>query len=123
MPSPTSRTLAWLRDRGWIAAITEHWNPHARVRQDLFGFLDLVALDPEQRRICGVQTTSTPNLSARISKIKALPAAQTWSECGALILVIGWAKRGPRGERKVWTPKVVSLKCLKGAWWEFDEPL
>jgi len=27
--SPTQRSLAWLRARGYIAQVVERWNPHA----------------------------------------------------------------------------------------------
>lgn len=119
--SPTQRTLKYLRDKGYIVAITERWNAFAKIRQDLFGCLDLVALDTANQKIIGVQTTSTPNMAARIEKIKALSEAKAWSACGGKLLVIGWAKRGARGERKVWTPKVVRL-VFSLSWYEFDEP-
>jgi hypothetical protein len=35
--TPTQRSLAYLRAEGWQVAIVERWNPHARIRQDLFG--------------------------------------------------------------------------------------
>ena len=42
---PTQRTLARLRQEGALeVAIVEHWNPHARIRQDLFGFIDILAI-------------------------------------------------------------------------------
>ena len=120
--SPTQRTLKYLRDRGYVVAVTERWNAFAKIRQDLFGCLDLVALDLAMKRIIGIQTTSTPHIKDRIDKIKKLPEAKAWVECGGALLVIGWAKRGARGEKKTWTPKVVRLALVKGDWWGFDEP-
>ncbi len=40
--SPTQLTLKHLRDDGWTAEIVEHWNPHARIRHDLLGFIEAV---------------------------------------------------------------------------------
>jgi hypothetical protein len=44
MSSPTQRSLRHMRDLGYLVAVVEHWNPHARIRQDLFGWIDLLAI-------------------------------------------------------------------------------
>jgi len=111
--SPTQRSLKWLRQRGFTAAITEHWNPHARLRQDLFGFVDIVALC-SVFGIVAVQTTSGPNMAARISKIRDLPAAKEWLEAGGTIIVHGWRKVGARGKRKLWECREVRLMLVDG---------
>jgi len=93
--SPTQRSLKLLRDLGYTAQVVERWNQHARVRQDLFGVIDIVAvkaLDGDTTNIIGVQTTSKSNLSARVNKIKESEEAAMWSAAGGLILVHGWAK-------------------------------
>lgn len=105
--TPTQRSLKRLRDAGYTIAITEHWNPFARVRQDLFGFIDLLAIG--MNGIFAIQTTSGSNVAARIKKITELPAAREWLESGQRIFVHGWAKRGPRGKRKVWTCREVEI--------------
>lgn len=56
MTSPTQRSLAHLRSLGYRVAVVERWNPHARIRQDLFGVLDLLAV--RDGEILGVQTTN-----------------------------------------------------------------
>jgi hypothetical protein len=115
--SPTQRSLKWLRQRGFTAAITERWNPHAKLRQDLFGFIDIVALSS----ICGivaVQTTSGPNMAARISKIRDLLAAKVWLDAGGMIIVHGWRKVGARGKRKLWECREVRLELRYGEIWE-----
>lgn len=110
--SPTQRTLKKLRDDGWTAAITEHWNSYAKIRQDLFGFIDVLAFKDEFT--LAVQTTSGSNVSARLDKIKALPAAKAWA-CGSIfrqITIHGWRKVGPRGKRKVWECREVPVEFL-----------
>jgi Holliday junction resolvase-like predicted endonuclease len=105
--SPTQRSLKLLRDEGYTAQVVERWNPHARVRQDLFGIIDIVAikvLESNATNIVGVQTTSKSNMSARINKIKESAEAALWSSAGGLLLVHGWAKnKSKRWEvRAVW---------------------
>ena len=109
MTTPTQRSLALLREQGWQVAIVEHWNPHARIRQDLYGFGDILACHPSRgdglthwRSIRIIQTTSGSNVSARLAKILAEPRAKVWMESGGEIEVHGWAKRGPRGKAKHW---------------------
>jgi hypothetical protein len=100
MKTPTQRSLKLLRDEGCTVALVERWNAFARKRQDLFGFIDLVALNGDG--ITGVQTTTAQNLAARVSKILAEPQAKEWLLAGGLIEVHGWRKGGPRGKRKRW---------------------
>lgn len=106
--SPTERSLKHLRAEGWAVHKTEAWNPWARRRVDAFGWGDLLACHPVHG-IALVQTTTTANLSARLKKAKGLGALVSWSVAGGKLIAHGWAKRGPRGERKRWTLKVVSL--------------
>jgi hypothetical protein len=73
MSSPTARTLAECKKRGWTVQVVEKWNAFAKVRVDLFGFIDLVAMDG--KCIYGIQSTSGSNLSARLKKIGAEPRA------------------------------------------------
>jgi hypothetical protein len=87
--SPTQRSLAQIRKCGMTVAIVEHWNPFARIRQDLFGFIDLLVIAP---KMMAFQVTSGSNVSARIKKISASPLAKEWVENGHRIFVHGWAK-------------------------------
>ena len=121
--SPTQRTLALLRSEGMLCEIVERWNPHARCRQDLFGFADIIALNPAELcwgcGIWAIQCTSSANMAARITKIKTecRENAMRWVIAYGRIQVIGWAKRGPRGARKVWTCNrtLITLEDLRDA--------
>ena len=110
MNSPTKRTLDRLRKEGWpLVEVTERWNSFARVRKDLFGFIDVLAVNGD--RIQAVQSTSGANVSARWEKMRYLPAVGHWLSNGSRELVIhGWAKRGERGKAKRWTCRIVSLR-------------
>lgn len=92
--SPTSLTLRKLREDGYTAQIVEVWNPHAHIRQDLFGFIDVLAV--RKGETLAVQTTTAPNVSARIHKIADSPLIAVVREAGWTIRVHGWAKIGNR---------------------------
>ena len=99
--SPTQRSLKKLREDGWFCAITEHWNAWSKTRQDLFGFIDILAIKGDTT--LAVQTTSGSNVSARIAKIRSLQASSLWLESiNREIIVHGWRKVGAAGKRKTW---------------------
>lgn len=101
MASPTARSLAHLRDKGYVAEVVEKWNPYARIRIDLGGFADILAWGNGE--IVAVQTTSASNVSAREKKILASEKAHEWVKAGGIISLHGWGLKGPRGKRKTWT--------------------
>lgn len=88
--SPTQRSLAVLREQGYTVAIVEHWNPFARIRQDLFGFIDLLAL--KDGETLAVQTTSYSNMSARVKKIAEHELVSVVRKANWKIVVHGWKK-------------------------------
>jgi len=107
MRGPTQRSLDQLRKRGYVCYVVEHYNAFAKVRRDLFGFIDIVAIHPEKQGVLGVQTTTGSNLAARETKAKALPAYYLWTQAGNTIEFHGWRKIGkpPR-----WQPLVRRLE-------------
>jgi hypothetical protein len=102
--TPTARTLALLRDRGYLADVAERWIPRINVRRDLFGCIDVVAIRAGCA-VLGVQATTATNASHRVSKARKLPALRTWLAAGAVFQVWGWAKRGNR-----WRARIVELR-------------
>lgn len=90
MSSPTQRSLKRLRDDGYRAEVTEKWNQWAKVRQDLFGFVDILAV--KAGTTLGVQTTSYSNMGARIKKILASDAYPDLIAAGWKIICHGWKK-------------------------------
>lgn len=107
--SPTQRSLAKLRKEGWFVAITERWNPWSKTRQDLFGFIDLLAIRGDET--LAVQTTSGTNVSARLEKIRGIQAASLWLESPSRKIVVhGWRKVGERGKRKLWDCREVTVE-------------
>lgn len=92
--SPTQRTLKHYRELGFDCWVVEKWNPHAKVRQDLFNFIDIVAMDGD--RIIGIQSTSYSNHATRRNKILENKYAQVWYRSGGEIIVSSWRKISPR---------------------------
>jgi len=107
MSSPTQRSRDWLKKRGIESQIVERWNSFARIRQDLFGFVDIVAVEA---RIIAIQVTSGTNVAARINKIFDEPRAKAWLAAGGLIEVHGWRKTGAAGKRKLWNLRRVTVE-------------
>ena len=108
--SPTQRSLAYLRKRGALAQVVERYNAYAKRRIDLFGFIDIVALD-DKPGVLGVQTTSAGNVSHRVAKVHdaCAESMRRWLQAGNRLVIHGWGKRGPRGTRKVWTLSVTEI--------------
>lgn len=94
MQTLASRTLARLTQEGWLAAIVEKWNDHARRRHDLFGLFDVIAVRPGET--LAVQCTSYSNISSRIRKIENSPVLASVREAGWRVEVWGWRKRGKK---------------------------
>lgn len=99
---PTERTLQRLRREGWRAAVVERWNPHARIRQDLFGVVDVLAI--RQGETLAVQATSDSNVSSRVTKLEDSEALPELREAGWSLQVWGWRKRKGR-----WEPRIVEM--------------
>lgn len=97
--SPTQRSIKLMKERGYLVEKTEHWNPFAKVRHDLFNFCDVLAIRKDET--VAVQATSASNTSARIAKILSLQSASLWLESpNRRILVHGWAK-GKQGVKEI----------------------
>jgi vacuolar-type H+-ATPase subunit F/Vma7 len=90
MSSPTQRTLKHLRDSGYRAEVVERWNPHARIRQDLFTIIDVLALS--ETEVVAVQTTSASNMKARINKISEADILPLLLKLEWRVIVHGWKK-------------------------------
>ena len=109
MTSPTQRSLKLLRERGYTVQVVERWNSFAHIRQDLFGFIDLVAIRASERGVTAIQTTSGSNVAARMLKIRQEPRAGIWLAAGNRIVIHGWRKAGERGKVKRWECREVPV--------------
>jgi hypothetical protein len=111
--SPLQLTHKYLRERAMLIEITEHWNYYGKVKQDLFGFADTIALNPTTfNDVLLIQSTDSSNHSHRVTKILAndkLPIilrhcrVEVWS----------WGKKGARGKPKVMTLRRTGFRFNK----------
>ena len=97
------RSLDLLRATGYTVAITEHFNAFSRTKNDMFGWIDILALKGNQT--LAVQTTSRPNISTRVAKIAESDTVAAIRAAGWSIVVHGW----DRGPDKKWRVRVVDL--------------
>jgi len=88
--SPTQRSKKHMEDRGYTVAIVERWNPYARIRQDLFGFVDLLCIGNGET--VAVQATSGSNVASRVKKICEHENVGAVRKAGWRIVVQGWRK-------------------------------
>lgn len=109
--SPTQRTLREQRNLGRRCQIVEKFNPHVGphgIRQDLFGIIDVLSLDPEHGFV-GVQSTGSA-FSQHFRKLTEDRAQECldWMNAGGRLELWGWrkikAKRG--GKAKIWRPRI-----------------
>jgi hypothetical protein len=103
--SPTARTMERLTESGFVCGVVERWIPQANIRKDLFGFIDLVAMN--DMRLIAIQATSGSNLSARRKKIinESAANARLWLEHGE-IEVWAWRKLKKKRDGKHWHPVI-----------------
>lgn len=87
--SPTQRSLEYLREQGYTVAIVEHWNPWAKIRQDLWGWCDLLAI--RKNEVLAVQVTASA-VATRIKKIEASDTIGLVRDAGIRIEVHGHRK-------------------------------
>lgn len=91
--SPTALTLRQLRTMGYPAVeVVERWIPGANIRKDLFGFIDILAIDGDGG-VLAVQATSRSNLSARARKIAESDLVGYVRKAGIEIQCWGWHKK------------------------------
>ena len=101
--SPTQLSLKKLREEGYTVQVVEYWNSFARIRIDLFGFIDIIAL--KGKEVLAVQTTSASNMSARCKKIADHENVDVVREAGWTIHVHGWHQN----DKRKWICKVKDI--------------
>ena len=88
--TPTQRSLDALRKADYLPVVVERWNAFAKIRQDLWGWCDILAI--KKGEVLAVQVTSTSNMSARIKKIQDSDTVGIVRDAGIRIEVHGHGK-------------------------------
>jgi hypothetical protein len=114
--SNTQRTLAALRHSGRTAFMVEKFNPYAGPhgkRIDGLGFIDIIALDPQQKSIIAIQSCGQ-SFSEHVRKITDSGCTEKvieWLKCGGMLELWGWRKvklkRGGKAMR--WKPRIIDF--------------
>lgn len=86
--TPTQKTLYRLKMENYTIAIVERWNPHARIRQDLFGFIDILAL--RNQTTLAIQTCSRSDIASHRTKILEHPNLPPVLGAGWVMQIWGW---------------------------------
>lgn len=89
-----------------MVQVVEKWNAFAKIRQDLFGCIDIVSIG--SHGILGIQACARSSVSARLEKAQAQPGLRQWLASGGLFVVQGWGKVG-RG-RKLWQCREIEVR-------------
>lgn len=109
------RTLAVLKERGALYQKTETYNVFAHKRQDLFGFIDVLAVYPDSCRLVGIQVCDSGSRLEHIEKIRNCESFRQWLTVGK-IEVWSWSKKlqrnaeGKRTKKAVWELNVQEVK-------------
>jgi hypothetical protein len=110
--TPMSLTLNHLRRHGFVADVVERWLPHTNRRRDLFGFIDLVAVDRREPGIVGIQATTLPNVAARLGKARSRPELSAWLKAGGRFEIWGWVRRLGGWEVKIIVVRAEDLEAV-----------
>lgn len=95
----TQRSLAKLRKEGYICHIAEKWNQFGGIRQDMFGFIDILAIRPGE--IVGIQTTSESNVASHIKKIIGHKNFLAVRDSGMKIYLHSWQRVKRKDKRDI----------------------
>src|SRR5262249_12213986 len=106
MATPTCLTLDALRRSRFVTETVEKWLPRVNRRRDLFGCIDIIAVDRREPGILAVQATSLAHVTDRLAKAKSKPALAAWLKAGGRFEVWGWARRDGR-----WEVKIVAVRA------------
>jgi hypothetical protein len=94
--SPTQLTLKKLQKENYpLSQVVEKWNSWGRVRVDLFGIIDVLAIS-ETGETVGIQTTTLTNVGARLKKIANSESIKHLRDAEWRIIVHGWYKKNNR---------------------------
>lgn len=102
-----SKTLAWLRERGYKMAPMEIYNVYSGQKSDGFGFLDWLAIrGPETLGVQGCGLDIAPHIKKITQERRDI--VKEWLITRALVL-IGWRKLKTGVKAKKFFPRVIDF--------------
>ena len=88
--SPMQLSLSALRGEGYLVHIVEHFNVFAKVRQDMYGIIDIVAIRDDLPGVLGVQCTDYTSMSKHVDKALTNTNLITWLKAGNKFIIYAW---------------------------------
>lgn len=88
--SPLQRSKKLMETGGATVAIVERWNPFAKIRQDLFGIIDLLGI--HSGGTWAVQVTTLGHMKDHRAKMLASPNLAKIKQAGWAVQLHGWRK-------------------------------
>ena len=102
--SPLQRSMAQLREAGYLVEKVEYWNSWSKTRKDLFDILDLLCIHRKGHTL-GVQVTTMGQRNPHLKKMKESKNLELLKQAGWSIELHSWRKLKKTG----WTNKVEIL--------------
>lgn len=91
---------------GCVVVRLESYNKWARRRFDVWGADMLVR---QGRLGMAINATDSTSHSKHVEKALYDPRTLNWLKIGVAFYIYSWGKKGKRGERKLWTPRITQL--------------
>ena len=88
------KTIKLFKDRGYEVGSTEQFNFFTKTSNDLFGFIDKLAIRANE--ILAIQITTDTHRSKHIRKMAEEPRSYKWLAAGGKIVLISWYKEKNR---------------------------
>lgn len=120
------KSRALLKEQGYDTWIVEKpFNPYTKRREDLFNFIDVVALRDDIVGVTGIQACGedvqthiqkllSGYVDAKGKRIEPNPHIATWLKTSNRFFIWGWALRGSRGTRKTYRLREVEFVLKDG---------
>ena len=102
MTNLNQQTRKRLVEQGYLVANVEQYNAFSRKKNDLWGFIDFLAIKRDE--VLAIQVTSKSNMSARRKKITDHENVAMVRESGIRIELWGFYKEG-----RFWKVKIEDL--------------
>lgn len=105
--SPTQRALKYFRDRGGECVIITYFNKWAKRHIDIWAADILVR---RGQHLIAVQACDETSHGKHIARALVPDSpVRNWLHAGVTYYVYSEGKRGPRGEKKVWLPRITQI--------------
>ena len=112
--APTRRSMMRLRNQKALVAKVERWNSFAKVNMDVWGFADIITVQPDQPGTLFIQACAHSNVHTRLKKMcgpKIAPRIRKVLEAGNRVEIWTWGLDFTKthGKRAVYTLRVRPL--------------